>query len=586
MSLNLALCPENAVRVPDLAHDRPIIGLAACRRTAGMALAILALALVLRTWGMNATYESSDQAGIPHLVCYSFGLTWPLANNYGLVLPVFVRAFAEVLSRLHLPIGDAAFRWPMVLVGMAQVALTFPLLRRLRFSVNESLVGMLCCALLPCLIWDAHFPWAHPMVWHFAGMVTLWAALAYFDDRRPWQLGLAATALFVHCLSSVWAFALPLTIGLVWYGAWKRGSRQPVRRRDLAITIIVLASACLAALAVMAFNWHLTGKGQLGHLLIKQERGAGGFFLSQFHRLPGLWTAQFGYLFGLVAAAGLVFGSVLLARGDRRGLLAAWGWLAFLPLALLTNWERTEPGFYMIETLYAAGILGTILLYQAFCRTAGRTGLRAAIMILAILGLGQMALGGIDDCVNGGRLVKWTGVGGGWWGTVQPDTGIKAAGWYVRSHVPMNAVIMSLHTRRGMEAPVAEYYLGRPVLAGYDLRPDMFEPLLRAVGSQVDVLIIRVEDRASVGPLEGFDLVCTFKRDGQPVRFIYARPKWSLPQVNEEIAPLNAEYDRLFVPRHVPIAMPAPPGFDPLLRQYQETVRNLKSASRNKSREG
>lgn len=578
--MDVATSLGSIIRPPKPVQDGPIIGPAAVGRTWAVILLILATALTLRTWGIHAAFESSDQAGIPHLVCHSFGLTWPLANNYGLVLPLFVRAYAEILSGLHLPIGDAAFRWPMVLVGMAQVVMTFPLLRRMRFSARETLAGMLCCAVLPCLIWDAHFPWAHPMVWHLAGMVALWATLAYLDDQRPHQLVLAGTALFVHCLSSVWAFAVPLTLGLMCCAGWFRRSEQPEWRRSIRLTLFVLVAACAAALAVMVFCWQLTGRGQIGHLLVKRERGTGGIFLVQLMHLPGLWTAQFGYVFAAVSAAGLAAASVLLARRDRRGLLALWGWLALLPLVLLTSWERTSPGFYMIETLYAAGVLGAVLLERAWRCTARQPGTRAAVALLATLGVGQMALGAMDDCVNGDQWVRWHGVGGGWWGAAQPDSGIKAAGWYVRSHVPMAAVVMPLHTGRGMEAPVAEYYLGRHVLAGYDLRGDLFGPLIEAMASRTDVLILEARDREAIGPLEGFELVCTLKRDGRPVRLIYARPKWSLPQVHEDVTALNADYDRRFVPRHIPIILPRPPGFEALLGDYQQTVRRLKHASR------
>jgi len=534
---------------------------------------IAAAAAFLRFWNIGATFESSDQAAMAYLVRHSFGLRWIVAHDYGPVLPLLHVACAAVFGRLGWPIGEAAARLPLAMASLAQVAVTYALMRRLGRSRGEGLLAAAVCTVLPPLVTDAHYPWGMHTVWLLAGSVALWASLAWFDERRCWQCALAGAALFIHCLSSAYAFALPVTLLVLW------GWRSIGGRRDRAAGIIPWAVAviapCVAALTMILASWWMTGAGQLGHLLRKGHANeAFGLHSEQVARLPGVWISQLGLAAGVVAAMGLAAGLVWARRKQRIGLLAVWAWTALVPFTLVADWGSTGYAcYYLFEVVHAAALLAVALvtgIWRAWPRA------RKAAFLVGGAGLAELSLGSVDVILPGIDLQPFTAIRTGW-GDVHPDSGAKGAGWYVRRHVPEPAVIMTLHDRQGMEVPVAEYYLGRQVLADYDLRPDMVGPVLTAMLPRVDLVIADATYGGLMNGVSGFAPVCTVRRDGRTVRWVYARERLRLPRVVGEARALNARYDQAYRPRRVPIPLACDPGFEPSLAEYQRVVRRLRS---------
>jgi len=539
----------------------------------------LALAVVLRTWGIGATFASCDQVVLPYQVHYSFGIRWIFAHVYGPVLPLIQRGWGEFLLWLGLPIGESAARLPIVTISLGQVVLTYLLVLRLWYTHAEAGLAALVCAVLPTLVTDAHYPWGYLTSSLFFGTLALWGTLAWFDDRKWWQLAIAALALAAHCLTNCYAFAVPLTLLVAWARAvaLSRSHDRSVISVPFRSAVVGFVMPCLLALAVIGLSWHWTGQGQLGRLLVKYHVncvGAGAFFVGSWLRI---WLAQFGYLAGLIAAAGMLFGVAFLVRRQRSGLVALWAWAACLPLVLAVNPARIGyPGAYLIDGVYGGGLLAVLMMCAAWRKLRPHRRLRFMLPFVGALVFIHMTVGAADECLAGGRYSQWTGVRTGW-GNLRPDTGIKAAGWYVRAHVPLHAVVMCLHTRWGMESPVAEYYTGRRVLAGYDHPSEILPALLKAVYPLADVVVVPAGYRRLVEPLADLECVCELTRSGRPVRFVYARKDLHLPHVTAEVTTLNARYDRDYQSRHIPMPLPAPPGMTMKLGRYQAAVRRLKS---------
>ena len=612
------LAPTIAPKLTVKSADRAVIA---------ALVAAAALAVFLRGWDIAIPYASGDQAVLGYAVRHSYGVRWLLDRNYGPVTETLNRAFAALLSAAGIPMSEATDRLPAMLVGLAQVAVTYPLLRRMRCFPIEAAAGTAVAAALPVLVTDSRLTWAwgYLSIWLLAGTIALWATLAYLDDRRPWQLALAGASLLTHCLSNVYSFALPATLILLWAGALrnknvgqvvrrppadgspaaflqphdtrgrstlrlrlcndlpyeeKAGHAFSVRERILAPAVgfrhaaIGLVGPCTAALAVIAACWWWTGHGQIGHLLVKQQRGTAGLQLDQIARLPAMWATHFGYLFGLAAAAALMTYSF--AGGSRKQLLAIWAWLGLLPVWLLADWDRIGyPEAYFIETAYAAGLLGAILIVDACRRLPARALPRYVLAALGVLAFAQMAIGTADDCLGQGHLATLTGIANKP-AELRHDIGAKAAGWYVRTCVPADAIILCLHDNKGMEASVAEYYLGRRVLAGYDQPADTLPALLAAMCDDVDVVIVDADREPLLAAAPRFTRVCTIRDRGRPIRYVYARPAMSLPQVDEDVRGLDQAYDCCYRPTRVPIPLPAAAGFERCLSKYQNVCKTLK----------
>jgi hypothetical protein len=308
-------------------------------------------------------------------------------------------------------------------------------------------------------------------------------------------------------------------------------------------------------------------------LLHKQEVGSLHPSLAHFLQLPGMWVQQFGYAFALMAAAGLIYGTY--RRGPTR-LIACWCWASLLPLMFIVDWQHVGyPSSYLIEVAFTGGLLAAVAAVAAYRRLSNRRIARAVLASVFALALLHMTVGAADACLRNGRLAALTGIRSSW-GSVQPETGIKAAGWYVREYVPASAMVMTTHTNVGMEVPVAEYYCGRGVLADYDLSPELIESLVRAMSPRVDVLIADADHAAMVERLTGLQRVATFRADGRAVRFVYARPTLNLPTVDACARDLNTRYDRQYRSHRVPQPIPSAPGLHACLTEYQATLRALR----------
>lgn len=581
----------------DGADTRPLVFAAGVAMTATVAIA-------LRFWQIGATFESSDQVAMPYLIRHSFGVQWIIAHSYGPVPALFARIWAEVLAQLGLRMGEASYRLPIALLSLAQVALTFPLMRRLAVSRGRALLATACAAVLPVLVTDAHYPWAYLSTWLFTGTLALWATLAWLDDRRGWQLALAAIALLAHCLSNCYAMAMPLTLLVLWTVTFRSARHADRGQTTLRSAAAGFVAPCLIALTVIVLAWWWTGGGQIGHLLHKRSGASSAGDPGQLVRLPALFRNQFGYLFAVIAAMGLLSASRMIpqlltagaagawARGhvgrdpraSRVGLLAIWAGASLLPTILLADLDGIGyADAYFIEAAYAGALAGAWWLGRCHARLGSRPRLRAGLAAVTGLALAHMALGATSTCVPSSALKRCTGVRMGW-GNIRPDSGIKAASWYVREHVPAEAVILTSHTRDGMEAPVAEFYTGRNVLAGYDIDEAHLAPLLAATHADADVIIVDAEQRDLVEPLDAFETVCTLRNRGREVRVIYARPELALPRLDSDVEELNRFYNRDYLPRHIPIALSAPNGFEAKFRRYQTVVAELRAAARNRTK--
>jgi len=568
-------------------------------RTCVVLLAVIAITLVavwLRFWNISATFESSDQAAMAYLVRHSFGFRWIPAHDYGPVLPVIHLAVAGFCRLLSWPIGEAVARLPMAIIGLAQVPVTFALMRRLGRPRIEGLFAAAVCAVLPPLVTDSHYPWGIHSVWLLAGSIALWAVLAWLDERRPWQCAVAGVALFAHCLSSAYAFALPVAILLALGKAFRADHPHQSRDRKEAVLpyrdnrslteaalngsrisapILSFVLPCILALAVILLSWRWTGAGQLGHLLRKSaQNDAFGLHTGQIAQLPAVWASQLGTVAGVLGATGLAAGLVWWWQGRRVGLLAIWAWAALVPFTLLADWGSTGYAcYYLFEVVYAAALLGVVALATAW-RMWPRA--RAGAAIFATAGMVQLSLGSADVVLPSLDLRPLTGIRTGW-GDVHPDGGAKATGYYVREHVPGDAVILALHDRQGMEVTVAEYYFGRKVLAGYDLPPAVVGPLWSGIAHRVDVVIADATYRVLLPEDGEFEPVCIVRREGRPVRFVFARRHLNLPALDTEARLLNAQYDARYRPTRIPLALPAPQGFEVILAEYQQTARRLRT---------
>lgn len=564
----LSACPGptelslSRLRLRDRSHALHLLGV----------FVVTSLAAGLRFWECNAVLATSDQVAMAYLVRHGYGVRWIFAHDYGPVLPALMVAWTHLLAWFDCPIGDAAIRFPIALIGVAQVPLTFALLGRMNCSRLTCWAGAVACAVLPSLVTDAHYPWGYQSVALFCGTVSLWALLAWLDERRGWQLAVSMAFLCLHCLSGVDTYAVPAIMGVLWWWALRPGEERarPVTWRQALVGYV---TPLLLAAAVALFSLKWTGAGELGRWLHKADKGTFGLHFEQFLQLPVLWCRQFGPVFGLITVVALFIVGDGLFKRRREALLAVWAGLIIVPYTLLADWGRIGwPQHYLTQACFAAALLGTIWLAGLY---RARIFPRWLIAMVAAIALAQMGIGDIAISQPSAVLATISGTRTGW-GNVAADTGIKAAGYYVREYVPASCRVMSLHAQDGMELTVAEYYCGRRMLASYDLPEEWVTPLWERMQSYADVVVV---DAAHAHRLvaSNFRCVCTLRSRGDVVRMVFARPELDLPPRDKEVAVYNAAYDQSYTPHELPIPLATPRDYDEARRRYGEVLAELRT---------
>jgi hypothetical protein len=549
-----------------------------------IAIAALSFGAALRFIGLGAPFESSDQATMAHAVRYNFGIDWILGHQYGPVIAIIYAAYARFMSWMGIGLTEFVHRLPVALVGWLQILITYPLMRRLHRTQIEAALAMLIVAALPTLVTDARLTWAwgYLTVWLFSGSVALWLTFAYLDDRRRWQLAGAVAALIIHCLSNAYSFALPLTLGSIWaVHVWHAfRNRQHSNRKQLLIASLAgYIAPCAGVVLAIVGLYMLTGRGQIHHLLNKTDNGTSGLYLQQIIELPGMWVRQLSFGIGAVAAIG-VFAALLKWR-QRCFWLAVWAIVALLPVLLLTDWNAI--GYisaYLIETIYASALLAAIVLGSLIRRSMQLPVPRMASVAMTALLIAMLFVGTAGDTLAAGAFSTWTGV------NIQADdishdTGIKAIGWYVRQHVPEKLMILVLHTNKGLEVPVAEYYFARRVLACYDLREDMVAPLVTHMADKVDVIVVRHEHEALLENSDRFERVAVVRDQKHVMRAVYARQPLGLPKIEIRPEAANKQYDQAFAETEIPQGLPVPEHWMETATYYKQIIAELRVSSQN-----
>lgn len=522
------------------------------RTPVALVLAALAgLALMLRTYGTNVPFHSGDYASMPYMVSHWFGVSWIIAHIHGPLLPAVVWLFAKAAVGLGLVMNEAMWRLPLALVGTIQVPVTYLLMRRLGGHAWTALLAAGLAAVLPPLTSDARYPWGYETLALCVGSLAIWAWLRDLD--RPTRFGhwLAGGLLGLYLVSHLVIHAVPLVI--VAAVLMRLGPRQGLRRLLHPAAVLPVAAAAFTLYAYLA-----VGGGILGRMLHHTALGTlhpGAYGVTDLWRLARQLVGPVWVVFCAVAVA---VGLGLVARRDRRGLPALWVVVYLAPLVLLLDVNNIgRPAVYQVQWIFAASLAAGTLLQVLVERSRRwtrppRAVIAVCVPAFAVLIFAAHLLGSASNLFTPHRWPMLTGTVD--YGRMAPDPGYKAAGWYVREHVPADAVILATHDTTGLEYPTATYYTGRHVAAAEDTTYEQECRLVDAVAGDIDAAIVEPKFLARFTE-HGFDVPVRILRDGEPILYVAARPGFDIPPMEVDAAEANARFDREFALRRVPTAV-------------------------------
>ncbi len=500
------------------------------------------LALALRTYGAGVPFHTGDFACLPYKVSRWYGITWIITHIHGPLLPMIDLLFAKAVVAAGGVMNEAMWRLPLALVGTAQVPLTFVLMRRLRGAIWTSLMAAAIVAVMPSLTSDARYPYGYEVLGVFMASLALWAWLRDLDRSTRASQWLAGGLLGLYLLSHLVIYALPIVVTTA--VLISLGLRKGMRR---LLTFSTLAPVLLATSCIL-FAFFGLGGGILGRMSRHVGHGTLDAGASTPTDLLALWYEHMGPIWSAFCIAAVLVGLVLVGRRDRRGLPAWWVVVYVTPLVLLLDFGHIgRSSSYQIQGTYAASLAGCLLL-QVLAESIVSLSRRArAAARVALAGFGAavvalLLLGSVSSLFTQDRWPAWTGTVD--YGRVVPDPGFKAAGWYVREHVPEDAVILATHGKTGLEYPCVFYYLGRHVAAAEDTSYEKECRIIEAVRDDIDIALVEPRYLPHFAREFGFSLPVRFMRDDRPVLYIAARNGYEIAAMDVEIPLANRLYDR------------------------------------------
>jgi hypothetical protein len=141
-------------------------------------------------------------------------------------------------------------------------------------------------------------------------------------------------------------------------------------------------------------------------------------------------------------------------------------------------------------------------------------------------------------------------------GMMRHDTGIKAAGYFIRRHISPDVQILSLH--ESLNRYSAAYYLRGGNVDGLYVLNGNRDTVTRAklfaeFAESVDLVVVSRDIVEVVEKSRRFEQALVIQCEGEPCVWIFSRPGIDVLRGVFEAADYNDDFDREYAPRSVPL---------------------------------
>ena len=164
-------------------------------------LTALIIGFSLRTIGLGSVFQSSDN--VEKAVQLLDGEGWMLFihSTYGVLYHIWMNVAASFISSLGISLTEFWWRFPVALMGTAQIILSYFFLKFLKFSRKESALFALLIACFPLHVMQSRYLYGYEVFGVFFLTLFLWKFFAYLKAPSI-RTGLRASAYFALYLAS------------------------------------------------------------------------------------------------------------------------------------------------------------------------------------------------------------------------------------------------------------------------------------------------------------------------------------------------------------------------------------------------
>ncbi|MFO7948292.1 MAG: hypothetical protein R6V19_15930 [Armatimonadota bacterium] len=461
-------------------------------------------------------------------------ITRILSWDYGWPLFIIHFLWVRTLNALHIAIHEGTIVVPNVLAGTAVCLLTFFVGR----AIKDRRAGLLAAAFMAVAQLPVMNSRSMGRAVSLGSVFFLFAALMLIqyiqkpdDNRRRLYAGISVGLYLCSDLQFPIGAAVLVLLMLLWPRpeGWRNPrklARMFVRPRFLLPPVILFLPYVAAYLYARSLGY--PEQTYLGSILVEHSYDWG------IHLIP--WLRDLGSNVGPVLTGVSLISVVLLFTRwhDRRyRWLLSWIAVTAAPFLFAVTWKVTIAAGYHVHLVVglaiAAGI-GVSMLKRPWL-----IGLVAALIVGSTVFVTCRAVLGISvpDEVRSSRPIPYGGI--------PPDSGVKAAGYWVRQHVPPSARIHVIH-----DPAVAHWYMGREAAQLDYTRWPQYREYLAQHADELDVVVVP-ETTASWENLElparGFEGLVTIVDGGRVACRIATR--WPVEETLQ-LDRTNTRYNRTY----------------------------------------
>ncbi|WP_129671596.1 hypothetical protein [Candidatus Chloroploca sp. Khr17] len=458
---------------------------------------ILVLAAVLRLYQNDRPFASSDHAELAAIVTFFYprslaslieapAPSWQALTSVHGMVPVLIGMVAMTLvGSIGITITEWWWNLPFVLISLMTLYAGAQFAKALG-GQRAGIYAALFISVLPIhAVTSRSSGLAHVTLMALSQLLALWAVLIYSEN--PTRVSMRRASLAVSFALLIDLF-FPILLALICAAAglgvrhttsfWERlaRTRYLLTRPGFLLLpfMIILGNGVL--MVASRLGWAFQG-GVFSRLFDGSDRQIGiygGAFWTNAVFVVGV--------VGLVVLVGLALAALpWLLRLDRRTLPLIWALGYLVPFVLFTRANITA---YLVMGMVALSLNAALIVADLGARRSswqawGALGLVAVLTIF--LGLRTLT---IIFPLNFGSVIGAGQAQGG----VFPDTGLKAAGWWLRMHTSSDDLVFG---DARFEPYELWYYVRRPSLALTDAqRPEEPYARLKTAAQQPRIFLV------------------------------------------------------------------------------------------------
>lgn len=542
-------------------------GIKPAYKLAAVLTLILLLALTIRVYKAGGTFPSNDNVDPAITALHILSLDWnfktftarddtnpfarliihPLGTSH--IIVTF--ANAVILFKI-LGLNVTEFHWilPFLIIGVLNILAVFFLVRQIstpRAAINSALF----LSVLPIHVAQSRTI-TSPIIIGLLFLTLFTLFIVRYAQKKEMK-----DALLAGIFAAVGITTNSLFLGMIPLGGYillrEQLVKQKTKRKAITQTFKDLLRKELIGPPLIVFLILLTI-----HLLVVVKTGIscydiiGHTFSGGKNRLGDYSLSAVNWLIqdaSIIISALIVIGALVgfydTYHKRKESILFVWGIVFLLPFFFLVPPDATQTYQYMVYGIFALCAYAAVLVDRFFSAYRISQILKCLILTLIFASAFYTTLIGVNRVALPNPLNLKTQAN---YGIATPDTGAKAAGWWVRQHTPTDAVIFSdAINAQAIELPIGQYYFGRKMIASVNANPEEITQLLRSRNSSYSFVVTNPENEmGTVSQIDSAFQKAAIITDKENVRVIIYELNRTTEPDYVDIIMANNEFDEKY----------------------------------------